>query len=416
MERVPERLVEVWAGDDRHGGHLASGWVVGVRGVLTVWHVVEPYDGPGRALLARMGRSQTDGWCDCELRWHAPELDVALLEIVDGRWRVPVRAGALARIGDQPLSCNVVGFPDAERQQEAARNTEQAQGVLLPAGGARGGGVRFDIDTSTPEDSAAWSGMSGAPVRDSEGRLVAIITEAHPERQQRRLHAAAVLDIVTEPGFREAARKLGQDSSLEDASMAVGWPGRTRKQLGPIGRSIGELTGPFALEVLRWINKDRQDSRIPEPEAPEDRHKAMQSREDVKPAAQTDRHAERDLRGQQEPQIATPPAPSPPKRKRFTRGGSSGEWEVAQRGSFYSLDVLHRSYVRTFSDPGYFAPNLTGRVDLSLGQPRLPEMVTAGYYVRQTGTSRCSVFPLTKRGWMEAWNLFWLLEEEAQRP
>ncbi|MGW0191157.1 trypsin-like peptidase domain-containing protein [Streptomyces sp. NPDC003362] len=249
MGRVPERLAEVWATDDRHvKGHSGSGWVVGDRGVLTAWHVLKPFEGPGTVLQARPGRSRTAGdWCDCEVCWCAPELDVALLEIVTGAWQPPDHPSVLADTGDRPLTCDTVGFPEAERRTEGIRNSEHAQGLLLPAGGARGGGVRFDVGTSTPEDSGLWKGMSGAAVRDGPGRLVAVITDAHTQRQQRRLLATAVADIVQAPGFSEAARTVGQDPRLEDAGTATSLPGHVA--LGPVGRPIGELSDPFALEV-----------------------------------------------------------------------------------------------------------------------------------------------------------------------
>ncbi|MGW1769459.1 toll/interleukin-1 receptor domain-containing protein [Streptomyces sp. NPDC002073] len=113
------------------------------------------------------------------------------------------------------------------------------------------------------------------------------------------------------------------------------------------------------------------------------------------------------------PVRATPPAPPPPKRKHFSKKSEDGDWDVIKRGKLFSLNVLHQSYIQ-LANMNYFRPNLTGRVDPHLGQQGTSVML-AGYYVRQNGTEWSSEFPMTERGWEEAWNLFWQLETEAQR-
>ena len=66
------------------------------------------------------------------------------------------------------------GFPEAEAKPTGLRDTEQASGRLLPAGGARSGGgvVPFDVDASVPDEATLWKGFSGSAVLDDHDRLV----------------------------------------------------------------------------------------------------------------------------------------------------------------------------------------------------------------------------------------------------
>ncbi|MET9072252.1 bifunctional trypsin-like peptidase domain-containing/SEL1-like repeat protein [Streptomyces sp. NPDC004232] len=219
MVKAPERLVEVWAARKAGGqGKAGSGWVVGESGVLTAWHVVEVFDKAEGQLQSRpAGAGEEENWYDCSVKWSDPALDVALLEIVDKRWRAPGSSCELADPGDQPLACDVIGFPDSEARPKTSRDTEQADGRLLPAGGTRRGQVPFDVDTSTPESSELWQGISGAVIRDRNSRLVAVITNVHSLRKQRRLLATAIADIAADKDFRRAARMVGLDPALAAA-------------------------------------------------------------------------------------------------------------------------------------------------------------------------------------------------------
>ncbi|MCF3129113.1 trypsin-like peptidase domain-containing protein [Streptomyces olivochromogenes] len=192
--------------------------------MLTAWHVVQVYEKLrelgelGGALQTRLGTAQgTEDWRDCTVRWSDPWHDVALLEVVDPRWHAPECPCELADIGDHPLACDVVGFPESEVRPEGDRETEHASGRLMSAGGARGGSVRFDVDSTSPERPELWQGMSGALVRDESGRLVAVITDAHKGRERRRLLATAITDITDTEGFSEAFRDVGQEPQLAEA-------------------------------------------------------------------------------------------------------------------------------------------------------------------------------------------------------
>ncbi len=50
---VFDRLVEVWAADDRDDGYCGSGWVLGERAVLTAAHVLHRLHRGGWPVAAR---------------------------------------------------------------------------------------------------------------------------------------------------------------------------------------------------------------------------------------------------------------------------------------------------------------------------------------------------------------------------
>lgn len=223
MVRVPERLVEVWASPNGNVGCSGSGWVVGDRGVLTAWHVIREFEALqefkelGGILQSRLATAEgTEDWFDCTVRWSDTKLDVALLEVVDSKWHPPESPCELADVGDHPLTCDVVGFPESEVRPEGDRETEHASGQLLTASGARSGHVPFDVASTTPESAEGWKGMSGALVRDQSRRLVALITDTHRDRDRRRLVATTIADVIAAKGSSEAFRDVGQKPQLAE--------------------------------------------------------------------------------------------------------------------------------------------------------------------------------------------------------
>lgn len=239
---TPACLVEVWAADSRGAGNSGSGWVVGGRGVLTAHHVIEPFlraqessgenrRSPDSAVCqARLATTamQTD-WLDFDVIWTHPTLDVALLKACDAEtsgWtegnfftstsKSMVR---LARIGDRVVAAEAIGFPDSNVRSDDIRQPEQPPGVLMPAGGARDARHRvpFDVYSTVPLKSVMWQGMSGGAVRDNLGRLVGLVVEVHPERQQRRLLVLMLEGIVDSEGFAAAATRLNWRPMLEDS-------------------------------------------------------------------------------------------------------------------------------------------------------------------------------------------------------
>ncbi|MGH3791703.1 MAG: tetratricopeptide repeat-containing S1 family peptidase, partial [Pseudonocardiaceae bacterium] len=239
--RIPERLVEVWAAGADGRGQCGSGWVVGQRGVLCCRHVLDRYlssggDNPTRPVglgarpvlqIRQAAARSVSAWIDCGIAWAHPARDLVLLVITPAAgslWSPPTeRSPRLADMGQHPSPCVATGFPDAETKPTGLRDSDQAPGQLLPAGGARDaqGLVPFDVSASVPDDALLWEGFSGSAVHDEHARLVGLVAKAHPARQQRRLLVVPVEAVAHEPGFASAAASLGLDPVVEDHQAPV---------------------------------------------------------------------------------------------------------------------------------------------------------------------------------------------------
>ena len=178
---VPEQLVEVWAEAADGRGKSGSGWVVGQSGVITCRHVLDRYlaeaennpegfngsDGQARIQIRPAASSSASAWVDCAIVWMHPARDLVLLRVTPRAgqsWDAPKgRSSRLTGTGQGPSECVAMGFPDAEAKPTGLRDSEQAPGTLLPAGGARDpdGLVPFDVNISVADDAALWKGFSG---------------------------------------------------------------------------------------------------------------------------------------------------------------------------------------------------------------------------------------------------------------
>jgi uncharacterized protein len=282
-----ERLVEVWAEGPDALGRCGSGWVVGWRGVFTARHVIEPFltassvagGAPesdaciarGACLVRRGISTCLRDWVNCEVRWHHPVLDVALLKVTprDGQqWEPPKdRSPRLAGLGERAVDAEVAGFPDAEQKPSRERDSEHATGRVLPLGGLRDPEalVPFDVDASVPDDAALWRGISGAGVRDEYGRLIAVAVKAHPDRQQRRLFVVPVASLAEDPAFAGAAVDLGLDPVVEHRLAAVWRRNVDRRALTDAGvpATAGDVTDIGVFGVHTAVADDTRGGRLP---------------------------------------------------------------------------------------------------------------------------------------------------------
>jgi tetratricopeptide (TPR) repeat protein len=207
--------------------------------VLTARHVVEP---SAEVIQVRRGDAEAvEAWVNAAVRWRHPVLDVALLEVVPGgaqQWDSPSDPSPrLAGAGTRTISCEAVGFPDAEMRPSGLRGSEQAPGRLQPAGGARDAArlVPLDVDAAVPDDAALWKGFSGSAVHDEHGRLLGVVVEAVPQRQHRRLLVVLCEEACLDPGFADAARSVGLDPIVEDR-LSPTWRGSVdARSLTPAG-------------------------------------------------------------------------------------------------------------------------------------------------------------------------------------
>ncbi|MGH3837870.1 MAG: trypsin-like peptidase domain-containing protein, partial [Pseudonocardiaceae bacterium] len=239
--RIPERLVEVWAAGADGRGKCGSGWVVGQWGVLCCRHVLDRYlsssgDSPTRPVglgtrpvlqIRQAAALSGSAWIDCSIAWAHPTRDLVLLLITPDAgslWNPPTeRSPRLAEMGQHPSKCVATGFPDAETKPTGLRDSDQAPGQLLPAGGARDaqGLVPFDVSASVPDDALLWAGFSGSAVHDEHARLVGLVAKVHPARQRRRLLVVPIETVANDPAFASAAAALGLDPTVEDHQAPV---------------------------------------------------------------------------------------------------------------------------------------------------------------------------------------------------
>ena len=245
-----DRLVEVWAAPGRAG----AGVLVGQIGVLTARHVLEDAlarpDG-GRVLARSVRPGETVGeWVPMRVTWDEEGWDVALLEVDSestgaDRWLEPssgpvvvVALGSGVEDG-----CEAVGFPQSEVQHAhdepesspGVRQTEQAKGMVLPAGQGKppvnpdrpllpGRWMPFDVASATPGTQAGWGGMSGAGVLSDDGRLIGLVKAAEVEHQQRRLYVVPLAEVIAnEAGFADALQALTGVRPVAQARSAPVW-------------------------------------------------------------------------------------------------------------------------------------------------------------------------------------------------
>ena len=215
------RLVEVWAGEaGGDAGKCGSGWVLGGRAVLTAKHVVS---GAATIQVRPASATEAGAWVDASIRWEHPWLDVGVLEVAPSRgqaWREPQeRSPRLASVGTRAIAAEAVGFPDAAQRPDRLRRPDHAKGTLSPGGADRDEQrlMALDVvDASVPDDADLWHGFSGAAVRDEHDRVVAVVVQVHPDRQQRRLLVLSVEEAADDAAFADAARALGVDPIVED--------------------------------------------------------------------------------------------------------------------------------------------------------------------------------------------------------
>ena len=218
-----DRLAEVWASP----GEAGSGVVIGTDGVLTARHVIAGAIGDEARRLARIvcpGRSVA-AWAPMHVVWEDARWDLALLQLDRTKpgsecWEAPRSLPSdvmLADLGTRALKdCETVGFPQSAEQRRAhdgrpadviVRQSEQALGTVLPSGQGKTPvdpdrdlplkWVPFDVDRTTADTQADWSGMSGAGVVLRDGRLVGIVTTADAARDHRRLYVVTLADVLS---------------------------------------------------------------------------------------------------------------------------------------------------------------------------------------------------------------------------
>lgn len=209
---VGDGEVELWAHWPDHDPadpewSCGSGYAVGGRLVLTAAHIVCQDDRPSEAVRIRVNGSPD--LLVGAVAWHRCDgvLDVALVEVTDGRWRAPRRArsvrwGRLVTRRPGAL-CEATGFPEVVATPQA-RETEQASGSINPLSLTKSGLMALAIDDPPQRVRASgspWAGMSGAAVW-CEGLLTGVVVEDPAGFDSRRLVALPVSAFADDVRFR----------------------------------------------------------------------------------------------------------------------------------------------------------------------------------------------------------------------
>ena len=283
VEVLHDRGLATSAGGDRWTG--GSGYLIGSGLVLTAAHNVDYRRdlGGDEQLLVRTIDGDPLAARVVLVGDEMSGVDLALLEISDprfGKQLPPVTFARVDRDSPAPVTgCWAVGFP---RFGEAGpvlpggsrRETYHVSGHILPGGKRRAGLLSLQV-TSTPRPLPAslagstWEGMSGAVVfaaddSDEEQAAVGVISTHHRPEGESALTVVPITTVADQAAAAEWWQKLGvpRPGALpalprRRARAGLVWPNSAA------GRPLDEVTDPFALEVHRPVQPDREQAGLP---------------------------------------------------------------------------------------------------------------------------------------------------------
>ncbi|MDF2270829.1 NACHT domain-containing protein [Streptomyces coacervatus] len=189
------------------GAPQGSGYLLTPRLVLTAGHVVKNRAGVKVAALGGVGE------VECRVVWarHDRECDAALLLAKKQDLLPPEEAERLGPVswgvpsGLEPMeSCQAIGFPQVQRDDEGGLDTEQIVGTFKP--GSRMVRARYVLDTPhTPPITQAgggspWAGMSGAALF-AEGMIIGVVVAESFDWQHGRIEAVRSRVLFADPEF-----------------------------------------------------------------------------------------------------------------------------------------------------------------------------------------------------------------------
>lgn len=214
-------LVQIYAkGED--GKSVATGYPLAPDRILTSYHAVA-----GKEVEVRFVRQGPEKkWLKATLKWPAADapqeirdLDVALLEVTEERFEVPLPPGANVDLctGDE---WETEGFPRASFRASNGQTETPAEplwGTLASV--TNEDSVLSLAVTSQPTNPEDAEGVSGAPVV-AEGRLVGVLRR-WPPRWTSRLQATPFTTLWKAEGFRETLGEAGVRALLREVSQVL---------------------------------------------------------------------------------------------------------------------------------------------------------------------------------------------------
>ncbi|MFC4335084.1 trypsin-like serine peptidase [Salininema proteolyticum] len=192
--------VDVWAddADAENPSHVMTGVLVAPDHVLTASHRA--------ATAARLAVDDREA-----VVRPLPGVDAALLELDR-----PIETGAATVAAAYPVDAylngaRVVGYPIASKTSDA-KPLETIEGTATVSTAET---VAFDVLHRTTSEPKGWTGLSGAPVMDGDGSLVAIVNQKHVGWQDR-------LNAVSAPAIARAIRQTGIGLDFEPVTPVAG--------------------------------------------------------------------------------------------------------------------------------------------------------------------------------------------------
>ncbi|MFH8369061.1 NACHT domain-containing protein [Streptomyces sp. NPDC018031] len=226
-----DRVVAVFS-----GGLQGSGVLLSRLTVLTCAHVL------GDTEDTTVAHPSGGGPVPVEVVWSDPAADLALLGFRSrpgvapagppGRWS-RLRLGQVATRSPLP-DCEVIGFPDVQRQA-GDLDLDQFEGTVLPGAGRLRGVLTFELARPSaaepPADGAAspLEGLSGAPVFAGEV-LLGVVRQVPRGRNHVRLECVPVTALLpTAPG---QAPPQNFDDTFRQPEPAPRWEEVTASHAG----------------------------------------------------------------------------------------------------------------------------------------------------------------------------------------
>ncbi|MEU6237977.1 hypothetical protein [Kitasatospora sp. NPDC047058] len=244
-----ERVVEVWVPDTQEVG---SGYLLTNSLVLTAYHVVKGIRKHARIEVRPLSKGAGRPWLTASMCWPSrfvdldahPEQDAALLVISPSdRPTEPlpgtVRFGQV--VGQKPIPCIGLGFPEAEERPDNVRDTLPVRGKVDPLHGYKAKLLTVHIDEGVVP--LGWSGASGEALFCGPLLVGVLATDHRIAADNSVLLAVPVSALASLPGFRDALTTHGIELHIEPAPVS-----KTERLLKPyfaaVSRAVREQPYP----------------------------------------------------------------------------------------------------------------------------------------------------------------------------
>ncbi|MGW2219454.1 trypsin-like peptidase domain-containing protein [Nonomuraea sp. NPDC001684] len=262
MPTTVERVAEVWSRQADASWSSGSGYLIAPRLLITSTHVLSATGRPGLGAEIKVRTADRTRLWSAVCTWSSadPQVDVAVLEIIDGDWGdppvAPVRWGRLVSRRAEVV-CQASGFPEVLAQPDGVRERDQAGGRVNPEAGVKQRRYHLQVLNSPKRSGAGspWAGMSGAALF-ADDLLIGVVVADHQGYGGARLLATRAEALFAEPGFLDA---IAVPAVLEPAELArlFSAPADRRRPRSPAALLRADA------EAVRWFTpRDDELARL----------------------------------------------------------------------------------------------------------------------------------------------------------